>query len=143
MCVGEEALEDGAAVVARRMAEAGASVRWDGYKDMPHCFEMISPMHPHGKKCMHSWENFFKDAIEGKLNEGASKATCAKAFSNPAEKEEIAFEMLKKELSDDELERLLKAKRDRYLEKEERMVKEWRQKTQQRSGGEDPAKAKL
>lgn len=140
MCLGNEALEDEIAVVARRMQQAGVVVRFDGYEGMPHCFGMIFPTTPVGKECMRSWGQFISDVVARKVEEGqgAAKATWAKAFSNPVKKEAVEFGELKKELSDQEVERLLKGKRDRYVEKEERMVREWKEKQGQGQGqGQD------
>ncbi len=131
MCTGNEALEDEIAIVARRMHGAGVEVVFDGYEGMPHCFGMIFPQHAAGKECMGSWGRFIKDAVEGRFEEGSGKVSWAKAFSNPVRKEEMEFGELKKELGDEEVERLLRAKRERRVEKEERMVREWREQQQQ------------
>ena len=132
VCTGNEGLEDEIAIVARRMYEAGVDVTFDGYEGMPHCFGMILLQHPMGKACMHTWGNFIKAVGEGRLEKRKEgKATWAKAFSVPPKKEEVAFEELKKELDDEEVERSLKIKRDRYVEKEMRMVREWRDKQRQ------------
>lgn len=130
-------LEDEICVLARRMQAGGAKgVRLDGYEGMPHCFGMILMGGAMGRKCMGSWAGFIKDVVEGKG--GESKATWAKALSNPVSKVEVEFEELKKELSDEEVARLMGGKRDRCVQKEEGMVREWRER-----GGQDPPKSKL
>jgi acetyl esterase/lipase len=130
MCAGNEGLEDEIAVTARRMWEAGVDVVFDGFEGMPHCFGMIFPHGPMGRECMGTWGRFIKEAVEGGVEKRSAKATWAKAFSNPVERVEVEWGELKKELSDQEVERLLRGKKDRYMEKEERMVREWRKKQQ-------------
>lgn len=143
MCVGNEALEDEVAVVARRMHEAGVDVTFDGYEGMPHCFGMIFPQHPMGKECMGSWARFIRDTVEGRAGNSSGKATWARAFSNPVEKEVVRFEELKRGLGDEDVERLLRGKRERYVEKEQRIVREWRQKEREKHEQQGQAKPKL
>lgn len=134
MCLGSEALEDEIALTARRMEEGGVEVVFDGYEGMPHCFGLIFPAHPMGRECMRSWGRFIGDVVqrngvgEGQVQAKAkAKATWAKAFSDPVRKVEVGFGELKAELGDVEVESLLREKRDRYVEKEERLMREWRE----------------
>lgn len=143
MCSGNEALEDEIAVAARRMHEAGVKVTFDGYEGMPHCFAMIFPKHPMGKECMGTWARFITDVVEGRSREGESRATWAKAFSNPVEKMEVEWRELKKELSDEKVESLLKEKNKRSVEKEEAMVREWREKQKPSDQDEEPPRPRL
>lgn len=54
----------------------------------------------------------------------------------------MEFAELKKELSDLEVEGLMRSRRERFVEKEEGMVREWREK-QQQGQGDTQAKLKL
>lgn len=141
MCVGNEGLEDEAAVVARRMHEAGVRVRFDGYEGMPHCFGMIFPQTVPGRECMRSWAGFITDVVEGRHDSG--RATWAKAFSDPIRKEGVSFDELKKELSDGEVDRLLREKREKSLQKEGRMVDTWRREQERQEHQHLPSQSKL
>lgn len=136
MCVGSEGLEDECAVLARRLSEADVPVRFDGYEGMPHCFGMIFPSHPLGRECMNCWAGFMRDVVDGRVgrqSEGqvksVGKATWAKAFkADPVQRWEVPIEKLKMgELEDEVVQALLKEKREKYLEREGRMVREWRE----------------
>ncbi len=139
MCAGTETLEDEAAIVARRMDEAGVYVQFDTYEGMPHCFGMIFMKSSMGMDCMQRCVKFILDAVDaGLLGQEESgrrrgKATMALALKNPVMRREIEWSELKKELTDGEVESLLKAKRERYMKREEEMVKEWREKEEGRS----------
>ncbi len=136
MCAGTEALEDEIAVVARRMNDAGVYVQFDTYEGMPHCFGMIFPKSPMGTECTESWGEFIVDAGDAGVlgQEGTErrkgKASVALALKDPVVKREVEWNELKKELSDGEVERLLRTKRERYVKKEMEMVKEWREKNE-------------
>ena len=133
MCAGTEALEDEIAVVARRMDEAGVYVQFDTYEGMPHCFGMIFPKSPMGRECMESWGKFILEAGDVGIleKEGEArrrgKASMAVAFKDPVVKREVKWNELKKELTDGDVESLLRAKRERYMKKEEEMVRAWRE----------------
>ncbi len=145
MCVGTEALEDECAVLARRLSEAGVNVRFDGYEGMPHCFGMIFPGHPLGRECMKCWAGFMRDVVEGRVaSDGKAKATWVKAFqTDPVQRVDVEIGGLKRgELGDEVVERMLREKRKRYVEREGRMVREWREmegngvENEQKSDGE-------
>lgn len=133
MCAGTEALEDEIAVVARRMDEAGVYVQFDTYEGMPHCFGMIFPKTPMGRECMESWGKFILAAGDvGNLEKEAGerrrgKASMAVALKDPVIKREVKWNELKKDIRDEDVESLLRAKRERYMKKEEEMVRAWRE----------------
>ncbi|KAF7960037.1 hypothetical protein EAE96_001637 [Botrytis aclada] len=64
--VGWESMQDEAEVFARRLHEAGATVTFDGYVGMPHCFALM-PWNKAGRTAFENCANFCVDAVQGKV----------------------------------------------------------------------------
>lgn len=116
LTVGNETIEDETCILARRMREAGADVVFEGFEGMPHCYAIVAPHQPAGKKYWHSLAKFCNDVVgSGKIE---SKAIWVEPFS--LKERHVDFDRLC-ELSDEKVEELLKSGRKWRVEKEEEM----------------------
>lgn len=125
MCVGNEALEDEATILARRMHQGGGVVNLVRYEGMPHCFAMIFSASPMGKDCFKRWSRFCTDVVNGS-QPGSSKTIWVKAFSNPLQSEELDLEALHT-LTDQEVAEITSNMQTHFLKREEELLKTWRQ----------------
>lgn len=64
--VGQESLRDEGAVLARRAAGQGVSVRWREFEAMPHCFAMLLDSNPGAPVHYSEFAGFCRDVVEGK-----------------------------------------------------------------------------
>ncbi|EXJ87687.1 hypothetical protein A1O1_04611 [Capronia coronata CBS 617.96] len=125
MCMGNEALEDETTILARRMHQGGGVVNLIGYEGMPHCFAMLFAASPMGKDCFQRWSRFCIDAVKDSQPD-TSNAIRVKAFSNPLQFEEVAFESLCA-LTDEEVADITSSMQKHFLGREEELVRRWSQ----------------
>lgn len=114
---GEEMLTDEIKVVAALAAQQGVKVEFEEYQAMPHCFAMLLPSLPASNRCVKSWGDFARKAVQEneKPMEGwtlETKGTWIEARTGREESREVKD--LSKDLDMEEVRRLVrgaKAKR--------------------------------
>lgn len=112
---GEEMLTDEIKVLASRAAQQGVKVVFEEYQAMPHCFAMLLPTLPTSEKCVKSWAQFAKEAVQGGGMEGwtlETKGTWVEARTGREVSKDVVD--LCKDLPMEEVKRLIreaKAKR--------------------------------
>ncbi|KAH9844910.1 alpha/beta hydrolase fold, partial [Teratosphaeria destructans] len=62
--VREELLADEDKIVARVAATQGVQVQYEEYEAMPHCFAMLIPHLATSDRCLQSWGDFCRRAVE-------------------------------------------------------------------------------
>ncbi|QSZ30169.1 hypothetical protein DSL72_004689 [Monilinia vaccinii-corymbosi] len=60
---GTELLTDESKILAARIVRAGASVRWEQYDMMPHCFALVLPHLEASKRCFEGWAGFCREVV--------------------------------------------------------------------------------
>lgn len=134
ICVGNELMEDEDLILARKMHTAGVKVRLDAYEGMPHCFMMVFLTHPFTKTCMDSWSGFIKSAVDDSSNKQSTEGfTWARAFSKPVERVPHSWTVLDELPSDKKVQELVQKKREWYVEKEEKVIREWSEKEKKKA----------
>ena len=74
VCVGWDGMQDEAEVFARRVAEAGATVLFEGFVGMPHAFGMV-PWSKSGFRAFDGWAGFCRAVVGGEL-QGSEGSAC-------------------------------------------------------------------
>ena len=90
---GEEMLTDEIKVLASRAAQQNVPVEFEEYQAMPHCFAMLLPTLPTSDRCVKSWGQFARKAVEGGGMEGwtaETKGTWIEARTGREERREVA-----------------------------------------------------
>ncbi|KAF2765253.1 hypothetical protein EJ03DRAFT_331138 [Teratosphaeria nubilosa] len=64
LCTGEELLTDEDKIVSRLAATQGVKVQYEEYEAMPHCFAMLIPHLATSNRCLKSWGDFCRRAVE-------------------------------------------------------------------------------
>lgn len=72
LSVGQECLEDGSIVIAKRMAEQGVQVTLEVYEGMPHDFLVMLISGNSGQQCLESWAEFARAATVAEREEGGA-----------------------------------------------------------------------
>ncbi|KAF2084788.1 hypothetical protein K490DRAFT_48338 [Saccharata proteae CBS 121410] len=109
--VGEEMMADESMVVARRMAAQGVKVLWRQYEAMPHCFALMLEGNASAERCFEDWTGFAKAVVEGR---GVERTEGKWVVARSLEDVEVDVGKLT-ELTDDEVERLMKEARAKRL----------------------------
>src|SRR5665213_141146 len=100
---------------------AGASVVFQGYEGMPHCFAMIFGTSPAGKDCFEGWAEFCVEAVNKRV-ERRTTGRWTKAFSKATNHVHVSFDNISK-LSDEDVTRLMQEAKQATGIREDEMVR--------------------
>ncbi|KAF2733118.1 hypothetical protein EJ04DRAFT_577877 [Polyplosphaeria fusca] len=111
--VGWELLQDEAEVLARRLYDAGATVIFDGYKGMPHCFQMMR-WNWQGRQSMQNWGDFCRNVVSGHVK----KQHVARWTDKHGAVTEVGLQELASGLGDSDVYERLQKKKERRVKLE-------------------------
>lgn len=119
--VGQECLEDDGVFLARKIHEAGSTVILERYDGKPHCFGLVFFWDPAAKRCFRAWAEFCVDAVRQRVErkDHATLISC-----DASEEEEVDFEKLR-DISDEEMQKILKRGRDWRVAGEMELLRKW------------------
>lgn len=116
LTVGNETIEDECCIVARRMRSVGTDVVFDGFEGMPHCFSIMMPNQPAGKRSWQGLARFCNEVIEkGKVE---SKALWVEPFT--LKERAVEFDKIS-DVTDEQVEELMQGGRQWRVEHETKM----------------------
>ncbi|PGH27416.1 hypothetical protein AJ80_00894 [Polytolypa hystricis UAMH7299] len=119
--IGEESLQDEGFYLARKIHRVGGTVTLEHFEGMPHCFALIFLNNPAAKRCFRTWAAFCVDAVHGRV-ERTGKAVF---LDRNGKNEEMKDLEGLGELSDEEVQKRLKAGRDWRVEGEKDLISKW------------------
>ncbi|KAL4795549.1 Alpha/Beta hydrolase protein [Aspergillus venezuelensis] len=128
--VGEEGLTDEGLVTARRMHNAGVDVIVEQTEGMPHVFGLMMPGHRTGKAFYDSLGRFCVDVTldsgtgASSIKERANGKMKFLAF-DPKNNKEFPLEDVVKDLSEEDVDTLLKRTMEWRVEGEKELMKQW------------------
>lgn len=125
MCLGNEGLEDEITLMARKMDQGGGIVEFAGYEGMPHCFAMVFPASPMGRDCFERWAKFCSDSTQGRRRK-SSRASWAKAFSNPPVHQDVELNQIT-QISDEDVFKFMKERKEQAISREQKALTKWRE----------------
>ncbi|KAI9369345.1 Alpha/Beta hydrolase protein [Aspergillus egyptiacus] len=118
---GEEGLTDEGLILARKMHQAGVPVVAEQLEGMPHCFGLLMPGSPAGRRFFDTMGAFCVDAVAGNITPtGHLKFIGHK----PNSSKEIPLDEVSP-LSDDEVEELLRTTKLWRMEAEKELREQW------------------
>ena len=124
MNMGWELMQDEAEVFARRLYSAGATVVFDGYDGMPHCFQMVR-WNWQGHQALQNWGHFCHNAVSGKIQRQDVGTWTDKRHAVT----KVKLENLGSGLEDSDVDRLLLEQKERRVLLEKQMRGEFEQKS--------------
>ncbi|KAL2867105.1 alpha/beta hydrolase [Aspergillus lucknowensis] len=119
--IGEEGLSDEGLILARKMHQAGVSVVAEQVEGMPHCFGLIMPGTPAGRRFYDSMGQFCRDAAAG-----AVKPTGMLNYIgyDPKSSKEVPLDEVSP-LTDDDVDELLEKVAQWRIEGEKELRRQW------------------
>jgi len=123
LCCGNEVLEDEITVTARRIHQGGASVVFQGYEGMPHCFALLFMASPAGSECFQSWAGFCTESVTGGV-ERKPTGRWTRAFSKALTHYNVPFDEIS-QLSDHDVGIMMQETKNAALGKEKELVDKW------------------
>ncbi|KAF3898032.1 Acetyl-hydrolase [Trichophyton interdigitale] len=123
IAVGEELLHDDGVYMARKAHRDGVNVVFERYEGMPHCFALLAPNVPQSQRCLKGWAKFCVDAVHDRVK-GYGKA---QFLNHSLTKTDIRSLDDIGTLTDDEVEKLIKAGRDWRIDGEHVLQKAWKE----------------
>ncbi|KAF9740056.1 hypothetical protein PMIN06_003867 [Paraphaeosphaeria minitans] len=110
--LGEEMMRDENAVLARKLHQQGAIVRWREFEAMPHCFAMVLDSLPASMTFFEEYARFCTDAVKGKVVSSDGAKLLAKSLGREAvELNDVT------RLTDEEIARHMQEGKERILKK--------------------------
>lgn len=112
MNTGEEMLTDEDKVLASRAAQQGVAVEYEEYEAMPHCFPMMLPTLKAADRCIKSWGNFCRKAVE---EPGSIKTTGVYVHAKSLKEDSVDVQKIAPLPMDEVVKRLKEAKNKRLM----------------------------
>jgi acetyl esterase/lipase len=106
MCTGWEILAREDRFLARLLAAQGATVVFEEYEAMPHCFAMILTWTPSARRCFDAWAAFIRKAVD---DPAAVESAATTVRARSLEEVPLAFEDLS-DLSEEQVRDAVAAK---------------------------------
>jgi acetyl esterase/lipase len=121
IAVGQESLEDDSIYLSRKIHRVGGTVVLHRFDGMPHCFALMVRGTAVSRRCFGAWAEFCVDAVHDRVQRTGSAEY---VHHSGAHCEKKSLEELGK-LSDEEVEKIVKAGKDWRFQGEMELVDKW------------------